>query len=147
MGYINITIASDNLQNYKLHFYNTFCSQICLPLLYCLLRTQVPHHTIQHGILLSIVSMRWKCSYSCSLELSNTVEKYVLCDGGYLIAANLQVGQEYKFSVFAVDGVGNIGNPAVYKWIFGKSLQCTSHMKYLFIPPPPPPPLPNSTAH
>ena len=58
------------------------------------------------------------------------MEKYVLCDGRYFIAANLQVGQEYMFSVFAVDGVGNIGNPAVCKWKFGKSLQCTSRMKY-----------------
>eukprot|EP00731_Ephydatia_muelleri_P019741 Em0012g566a len=64
----------------------------------------------------------WKCSYSCSLELSNTVEKYVLCDGGYFIADNLQVGQEYMFSIFAVDGVGNIGNPAVYKWKFDTQL-------------------------
>ena len=64
----------------------------------------------------------WKCHYWCSLILSNTVEKYVFCDGGYFIAANLQVGQAYIFSVFAVDGVGNIGNPEIYNWKFGKSL-------------------------
>ena len=67
----------------------------------------------------------WACNYQCSFEPSGTADKYVACDQGYFIEADLQTGQDYAFSVFAIDGVGNIGNPVVYSWKFSKTFNVT----------------------
>ena len=67
-------------------------------------------------------SNKFSCSYQCSVQPSSSPEHYVPCNNGYFLASNLQNGQTYAMSVFAIDGVGNLGTPSRYTWTVGRYL-------------------------
>ena len=46
--------------------------------------------------------------------------EYTPCSGIFQ-ATDLQNAVDYRFSVLATDGVGNVGNPVTYQWSVGKT--------------------------
>lgn len=61
----------------------------------------------------------WQCTYVCSVHEVGSEPQYTTCHLSFL-ASGLQNGISYEFSVFATDGVGNVGSPLTYQWEIGK---------------------------
>ena len=60
------------------------------------------------------------CTFMCSVHMHNSTAQFRDCNSGQFLVSALQNGIQYKFVVFGIDVVGNIGHPTTHQWIVGK---------------------------